>query len=148
MHLVECRFITTNYWDRVLQLLTKLGLPTSTRPEFLILGVLPNNKIVGKALAGIMFLAWRCCYAEIVGSRIEDRRQNWKFAYKGLIRMIISRLKAYGLKWYRWHNKRRYNQKQKKKIIPRKYRKRQLITSDALGNYKINPILINEYTIS
>ena len=145
LHLAECRYIATHYWDKVKDILLKLRLPVSQTPEFLILGILPNNKIIGKAQAGIMFLAWRCCYAEIVGSRIEDRRQNWRAVFKRLLGMIISRLKAYGLKWYRWHSKRRFNKKQKKKIIPIKYRDRKLITSDAIGNYKINQILITEY---
>ena len=120
-------------------------MPRSNYPEFLILGVLPNNKAIGKAQAGIMFLAWRCCYAEIVGSRLENRQQNWKTVYKRLIGMIITRLKAYGLKWYRWHSKRRFNKTQRKKIIPRKHRNKHLITSDATGKYTINNTLLDEY---
>ena len=56
--------------------------------------------------------------------------------------MTLSRVKAYGGKWYLWYSRQRYHSKSK--IIPIKHRKYKLITSTAMGSYTINPILYTE----
>ena len=47
-----------------------------------------------KEEAGILFLAWRCLYAEVVSARLENRHLKLQKAYARMIRLIISRLKA------------------------------------------------------
>ena len=59
--------------------------------------------------------------------------------------ILISRLKAYGFKWYRWYSRIRYIQPKKVKVIPERYRKRVVISSDATGKYTINGIILKEY---
>ena len=145
MHLAVCPIITREYWDKVRNLLVQLGLPAPNTHRFLLLGVIDNNHVVGRAAAGMMFIAWRCAYAEIVGSRLDNRAQNWKGAYRRFVGMTISRLKAYGLKWYRWYSRIRRIQVEERKTIPIKYQKRILIESDKFGAYKIHPLLLREY---
>ena len=61
--------------------------------------------------------------------------------------LLILRIKAYGLKWYRWYSRTRNKRPSlHKKMYPRKrYQYRIVITSNSLGVYKLNPILLQEY---
>ena len=92
-----------------------------------------------------MFLAWRCLYAEVVKARLEDKRLDLENAYRRTIQMTISRLKAQGVKWYRWYSKTRYIQLQKRKPFPRRYRKRILMTTTGTAEFTINEELLKEY---
>ena len=99
----------------------------------------------GEEGAGIMFLAWRCLYAEVVKARLEDKRLDLENAYKRTIQMTIGRLQAQGVKWYRWYSKTRYIQKSKRKKFPRRYRNRILITTTAEAEFVVNDVLLREY---
>ena len=55
--------------------------------------------------AGILFLAWRCLYAELVRGRVDNVTPDLNIAYTRVISMNISRLKAYGERWLRWARK-------------------------------------------
>ena len=72
-------------------------------PTFWIFGKKDGDRYADTEAAGVLFLAWRCLYAETVHARKEDKELNFKHAYARLILMIISRLKAQGQKWYRWY---------------------------------------------
>ena len=48
-------------------------------------------------MAGLMCIAWRCLYAEIVASRVDQRPIKLAHAYKRTVQMCISRLKAYAM---------------------------------------------------
>ena len=112
---------------------------------FLILGCISNNKVVCKVGAGILQLAWRCLYAEVVRARIDDKNLNFRKTYKRTIIILISRVKAYGFKWYRWFSRTRNIRASKVKHIPLKYRNRILIKTQADGSWSINQILLDEY---
>ena len=78
-------------------------------------------------------------------ARVEDKELDLKRAYARVVLMIISRLKAQGQKWYRWYSKTRGISRKKVKQFPKRYRKRQLIVTQADAQYKINPTLFREY---
>ena len=125
--------------------MNKLEMQTSSQEHFLLLGLKSHNKIVDEeeAQAGILFLAWRCLYAEVVAARIDDKDLNLKHAYARLVGLTISRLKASGQKWYRWYSRTRGHKKVKQ--FPQKLRKRKLINTTATAQYSINKELYKEF---
>ena len=110
-----------------------------------ILGKVERGKYVDREEAGVLFLAWRCLYAECVRARIEDKRLNFKKAYAHTVRLLISRVKAYGQKWYHWYSRTRGIRAEKVKQIAKKHQNKKLIKTKPDANYTISPILINEY---
>ena len=77
-----------------------MGMPTPTcdeRTAFILLGI---QKVDGKVVAvkpeqsGLIFIAWRCLYAAIVGSRVDDRPLNLGYAYYRTLQMTITRVRA------------------------------------------------------
>ena len=144
-HLAICPVIKRDFWDPVLTLMQKLDMHISQQERFLLLGLKTATKIVDEEEAGILFLSWRCLYAEVVASRIDDRDLNLKHAYARLVGLIISRLKASGQKWYRWYSRTRGHQTKTVKQFPQKFRKRKLITTTATASYTINKDLYKEF---
>eukprot|EP00966_Prymnesium_polylepis_P132463 3062445-Prymnesium_polylepis.2 len=69
--------------------MTELNLKTHRHTAFVIAGRTGKGEIVDTEGAGIMFIAWRCLYAEVVGSRIENRRLRLETAYARMIRMVV-----------------------------------------------------------
>ena len=53
-------------------------------------------------------------------------------------RLTLSRVKAYGNKWYKWYVKQRLWQQKKTKIIPEQYRKYILIEFEPQRDYYIS----------
>ena len=68
-----------------------------------------------------------------------------KKAYAHTIRLIISRVKAYGQKWYHWYSRTRGIRAEKVKQIAKKHQKKKLITTKPDARFTINPTLLNEY---
>ena len=62
-------------------------------------------------------------YAETVKARMDDNTLNLKRAIWTWARLVLSRVKAYGNKWYKWYVKQRLWQQKKTKTIPEQYRK-------------------------
>ena len=66
-HLGECSVIRRDFWDPLVNLLVLTGM---TEPEdmtaFLILGRITEREYVGNHRASLLFIAWRCLYAEII----------------------------------------------------------------------------------
>ena len=90
LHLTKCPNIRQKYWDPIITLMTKMGLPGFThRSAFLAVGRLSDTQVVGnrKNHSGILFLAWRCLYAERVRGRVENVTPDLKTAYKRVIMM-------------------------------------------------------------
>ena len=145
LHLVKCPVINAEFWDRVALILDKLGIPRGTGPQFWIAGKRTDGKYIDKEGAGILFLAWRCLYAETVRARLSGEQLKLKHAYARTILMTISRLKAQGQKWHRWYSRIRGISTLKVKKFPKRYRKRRLMTTTASAEYKINDILLREY---
>ena len=105
LHLAECPIIRNEFWDPIIKLMGDMGMPTPTcdeRTAFILLGI---QKVDGKVVAvkpeqsGLIFIAWRCLYAAIVGSRVDDRPLNLGYAYYRTLQMTITRVRAYGEKW-------------------------------------------------
>ena len=144
LHLAECPIINAGYWNRIRALLSKVGLRSSPRSDFILLGKINRRAYVDQEEAGVLFLAWRCIYAEVVTARLEDKILNLKRAYARCVRLLVSRLKANGLKWYLWFSRTRGIQPKKVKLFPLRYRKRKLITTTAHAEYTINPTLLAE----
>jgi hypothetical protein len=148
LHLVLCRIIKREFWTKVSRLMSQLGFRVGTHAAFWVGGrirkVGTKVEYVGEEQAGIMFLAWRCLYAEVVGARLDDRRMRLAQAYKRMVYMLISRLRANGEKWYRWYSRTRYLQRKKVKHFPKRYRKRVLITTEKDATFRINRTLLNE----
>ena len=113
--------------------------------RFWITGERSDGKYIDVEGAGILFLAWRCLYAETVRARTNDEQLKLKHAYARVILMSISRLKAQGQKWYRWYSRTRGISEHKLKPFPRRYRKRRLMTTTATAEYEISDILLREY---
>ena len=90
-----------------------------------------------------MFIAWRCLYAAIVGSRVDNRPLNLDYAYKRTLQLCITRLKAYGEKWHLWCRKNMYTEL--KCIIPVDKRDRTVITQDMLGEYTVDEAFFKEF---
>ena len=91
-HLAECDIIKNGYWDRIARLMRMLGMRVGTGSEWTILGKIARGKYADREEAGVLFIAWRWLYAEVVRARIEDKRLNLKKAYAHTIRLIISRV--------------------------------------------------------
>ena len=83
-------------------------------------------------------MAWRSLYAETVKARMDDKTLNMKRAIWTWARLTLSRVKAYGNKWYKWYLKQRLWQPKKTKIIPEQYRKYILIEFRPQGYYYIS----------
>ena len=105
-HLGTCDIICEEFWTPLITLMDDLGFPTPVETEhdsFVLLGVYQETgkdpTVVRPEQSGLMFIAWRCLYAEVVRSRIDERPIDLAAAYKRTIQVTITRLKAYEEKW-------------------------------------------------
>ena len=104
-HLVLCPEIQRDFWVRVAILMNHLDMSVSNTSKTWLLGIKADGSQVSREEAAIIFWAWRCLYAEVVGARIDNRCLNPSKAYANLVRMAYTRVKAYGAKWYRWYSR-------------------------------------------
>ena len=99
IHLAQCQVIRDEFWWHVVCLMKDLGYPICAQQDldaFLLLGYIDDDEDMIEEQAGILFLAWRCLYAEIIGARIDDRSAKWKRAARRAVALLISRLTAEG----------------------------------------------------
>ena len=82
-------------------------------------------------------MAWRSIYAETVKARMDDKTLNLTRAMWTWARLALSRVKAYGNKWYKWYVKQRLWQQKKTKLIPEQYRKYTLIEFGPLSIWRL-----------
>ena len=121
-----------------------MGFPGFTHTAaFLAVGRLSDTHVVGKNQAGILFIAWRCLYAELVRGRVENVQPDLKAAYKRTIMMNISRLKYYGEEWLKWVRKNTHTGN--KSDIPERHQQKRVIRQDRHGKYEINQVFYDEY---
>ena len=144
-HLATCQHIRRGFWQKLESLMQRLGMKGGTRPRFWIFGERDDGTYADNEEMGIVFLAWRCLYAETVHARKETTKLRFDATYARTVLMIISRLKAQGQKWYRWYSKTRGISRKKVKQFPKQYRKRKLLTTEADAAYKLNGVLLAEY---
>ena len=143
LHLARCTIITRDYWTRIENLLKQLDIPEGNGPRFWITGERQDGQYADREGAGVIFLAWRCLYAETIQARTKNVHLNLKRTYTRLILMIISRLKAQGLKWYRWFSRTRGHRETKD--FPVEYRQRKLMITERDASYTISKTLLDEY---
>ena len=150
LHLATCSVMVEEFWKPLIKMMEEMGFETPSpeaRREFLCLGVLweaGEQKVVKPEQSGLMFIAWRCLYAAVVGSRVDDVPIDLQRAYKRTLQLTISRLRAYGEKWKLWCNKNKHTGL--KSIIPVDKRDRTVIEQDMEGDYQLHPILTQEFT--
>ena len=114
------------------------------RPEhvaaFLILGRISRNEYVDSHRMSVLYIGWRCLYAEIISSRFDDGRFDLAKARARSFALLHSRVTAYGEKWKLWV--RRNWRTSNKHVIPEKHRNKVFITFDLYGNYTIEPLIL------
>ena len=115
-------------------LMSHLNMDAGNTSKKWLLGIKTDGSQVSREEAAIVFWAWRCLYAEVVGARKENRCMSPSKAYANLIRMAYTRVKAYGAKWYRWYS--RQHRKIDAKVVPRKHRDTKLIKTEASAEYR------------
>ena len=139
--LCSCAVLREEFWKPIIDMLIQTGMQAPTHyPAFLATGALDSTRVISYYHSGAWFIAWRCIYAEIVGSRIEDRAIDTEKALTRAVAMIIGRLKAYGGFWREWVNKS-HNQRRPKQIPP-KHREKRLMRQEADGEYTIHAALL------
>jgi hypothetical protein len=67
---------------------------------------LTEKTVVGRDYADLIFIAWRCLYAELVHARVEKKPVFLLRAVQRTLTLFKSRLKAYGESWERWYDTR------------------------------------------
>ena len=135
LHLAECTEIKDSFWEEIYGLMAKLGLKYERTSVFRVLGIMSGNETVDKEGAGLLALAWRCMYAEIVRARVEDTEPLLEKALKRTVSMMIGRVKAYGEKWRRWHLRNRNTTRNN--IIPLRHRNYKMIEVEQDGTYYV-----------
>ena len=152
MHLIKCPVIKLEFWNEVIKLLSALGFDTPEPADevlLLTLGCVVDRrrdclKVVTQEMAGLLYIAWRCLYAEIVASRVDQRPIKLEYAYKRTVQLCITRLTAYGEKWLAWVNRNRYTSN--KSCIPLSKQNRTVIKQDGEGQYTIHSAFSSEMT--
>ena len=116
------------------------GLPTPVmqhRTLFIALGIKDKQHKANEELIGIFSIAWRCLYAEITRSRMENAPFKLENAKKRSFCMIYNRLKGYAKACKDFCNERRGTGR--KHVLP-KYlcTKRYLVKVQQHGDYEIH----------
>ena len=104
-HLATCHVFRTCFWDPILEVMKRMNLRTpgdhSDTTLFLLLGLYDHAgkwKAVPQESAGILFIAWRCLYAEITQVSKEGKKMNLPRVELRVWKMVHSRLTAFGEK--------------------------------------------------
>ena len=139
--IAECDKIRRNFWDRILTDMQDLGMPGPENTRTFLITGLVNEKAAGQDQAGMLMIAWRCLYAEVVKARLEGGNLNFDNAYRRVIEMTISRLQAHGTKWRRWYMSIRKTSKAQP--FPKKHRTRILMNFEADATYEVSGKLLD-----
>ena len=88
-------------WRPVAKVIIEIGftVPTDYREleAFWLVGrlTLRQESTVTPAQSGVMFIAWRCLYAEMIHSRVDKVPISMQKALNNTMRMTITRLRTY-----------------------------------------------------
>ena len=143
LHLAKCPIIRAEFWDEVMKLLTDLGMAQpEDKTAFIVLGRITAKKVIDKHLAGIMFLAWRCLYAEITRARIEHDNPDMKAALKRIGTITVTRLMTYGYGayWKKWSAQRKWTTKGH--LTALSLREQTVLRLEATGDYEIHNAIL------
>ena len=141
-HTCECSVLRREYWKPFLTILNDTGTPVPPDREvaaLLAVGRISDDKMISNESSGVLFAAWRALYAEIIKSRIEETRPNWKRAARKGIGIIINRLTARGEFWRKWY--RSIYHTSRHQLFPKDHQDHPLMHIDDEAHYTINPIL-------
>ena len=143
LHLWECQIIQRDFWRIIKQDMRHLGFVPEDEITYWILGVTKKDEHTGRPMrslpneeAGIVYIAWRALYAEIVKRRLEGGALNLKEARYKTWRMVLARVKAYGARWRKWY--RRQQGHTHPKTFPQAHQQHALIELDDHANFEIN----------
>ena len=103
--------------------------------SFLLFGRINDEDYLHPNFSGVMFLAWRCLYAEIQRSRADDTPLQLQRALTRTIDMIKSRLTAYGEKWQHWVRVADFTTRTR--AIPTKHCDKGMLQHEQSGEYYI-----------
>lgn len=145
-HLCRCPTLRDDFWFPIVSLMVDLGMPICEEQfldAFLALGYIDEDTAMCEEQAGIMFIAWRCLYAEIVGARMDERRPRWNDTARRAVAMLISRLTAEGEHWVQWY--RSIENTSRMQLFPEEKRDRKLIRTERDASYELSTVLINYY---
>ena len=104
---------------------------------FFIFGYKATHNYACPDAWGIVLLAWRCLYAEVVSADEEGRQCNPAMALRRTLTMLRTRLVAYGRRWMRWSAGNRLTSR--KWMVPTQHRKKKLFECDESGDYSLHP---------
>jgi hypothetical protein len=99
----------------------------------------PDGKPATREEASVIFLAWRTLCAEITSAHVEGHSTNTEAAFKRLVRMLHSRVEAFGAKWRRWYLRQQCGIG---KVVPRDKREKKLMVCASDATYEINSELV------
>ena len=137
LHLCECGHLHTQYWDFYFNLIHHMGFNVpQNKVAFLATRRYTSDAVAPEEVIGIFSIAWRCLYAEITKTRLENHTFSLKDAKRRAICLIHSRLTAYGKLCKDFCSERRYTGR--KFLLPKKLSKRTLIQVNQHGEYEIH----------
>ena len=88
---------------------------------------------MNKNFTGIIFIAWRCLYAEITAAHIEDAAACLPRALARTLSMTVTRLNSWGEFWKSWVAIGQFLNPPR--VIAERYRKCQVLTHEEDGSY-------------
>ena len=140
LHLVECGVIFRDFWRHLLAFWAQFSsfLEASSnieRTTLLIFGVV-QNRAMKPDQAGMLAIAWRCLYAEIVSSRDLARAADFTRPLQRTFGLTIIRLDAYGYRWRRWWASQHMHTEGKD--IPESCRDRPLLDTERDGKWHVS----------
>ena len=128
------------YWSHFFALAeeSSLRIPTwENRTLFISLGIMDKRTSAKEELIGIFSIAWRCLYAEINRSRMEEVPFKMKNAKRRAFCMIYNRLRGYAKACKDFCNERRHTGR--KHMLPAAlHTKRCLVKVQQHGEYVIH----------
>ena len=140
LHLAECGMIYALYWSHFFALAeeSSLRIPTwENRTLFIALGIMDKRTSAKEELIGIFSIAWRCLYAEINRSRMEEVPFKMENAKRRAFCMIYNRLRGYAKACKDFCNERRHTGR--KHMLPAAlHTKRCLVKVQQHGEYVIH----------
>ena len=147
VHLVRCKRIRREFWDNIALVMDSMGFEVPRGglegDAFWLVGRMNSGGAVGPEQAGMIFIAWRCLYAEIVHSRVEGQQMNIGRALNRVWQMTITRLRAEGEKWRKWHKVNVGSGK--RSYFPKKYQDRKVIRFNDQAEYTIASDILLAY---
>jgi len=148
LHLCECNIIRDEFWEPLIRIATSTGMQDpQDKTVWIATGAYSTrqdgglNKVTSPNYAIYWDIGWRCLYAAIVKSRIEQQTLDLEKALARTIAMTISRLRAYGGRWKEWV--RNTDFQTQPKIIGEKHQRKGLINQSPDGPYQIHDALID-----